>query len=127
MKEILKEYHIKSPVKDVWDALINPETIEKWGGGPVEMDEKVGTKFKLWGGDIFGTNTEVIHEKKLVQDWYGGDWPEPSKLVFELISEKDGTLLKLTQKGVPEDEEEDIDSGWDDYYLGAIKEYLESR
>jgi activator of HSP90 ATPase len=125
MKTIKKKYLIKAPVEAVWQSLVDPKIIEKWGGGPAEMSEKEGSEFKLWGGDIFGKNTEVIKNKKLAQDWYGGVWDKPSKLVIILTKKGKSTLLELLQKNVPENEAKDIDSGWDDYYLGPMKKYLE--
>lgn len=125
MKTSHKNYTIKAPIENVWDALVNPETIDKWGAGPAKMESSEHYEFELWGGDIHGTNTKVEKEKVLEQDWYGGDWDKPSKLRFEL-SEKDGkTRLHMVHSNVPDDEASDIDKGWDDYYLGPIKKLLE--
>jgi len=52
MKSIKQTYRIQAPVSMVWQALVDPEVIERWGGGPVKMDDQVGTRFELWGGDI---------------------------------------------------------------------------
>jgi activator of HSP90 ATPase len=122
---IKKHYEIDAPVKKVWTAFVDQTEIDDWGGGPVIMDDMVGTKFSLWGGDIHGTNIEVVPEKRLVQDWYGGDWEKPSRVIFS-FSEKNGkTIVDLIHTGVPIKEENDFDDGWDDYYVGAIKKYLE--
>lgn len=132
MDKVIKQtYLIKAPVGEVWKALVDPKYIEKWGGGPAKMDDKVGTKFELWGGDIWGTNTQVENPptggKKLVQDWYGGNWPKPSQVTF-LLSERGGqTQVDLIHENLPEDEVENFGSGWRDFYLGSIKEYLESK
>jgi len=125
MKVIHQTYTINTPVDKVWQAFVDPKEIESWGAGPAEMNEEVGTNFKLWGGDIYGTNTEVVKNKKLAQDWYGGDWLAPSKVVFEFVDLGGKTKVTLTHSSVPEKEIADFDSGWKDYYLGAIKTYLE--
>lgn len=126
MQPIQKTYVIKASIGKVWKALVDPEYIEKWGGGPSKMDDKLGTKFELWGGDIHGINKEVIEGKRLVQDWYGGDWPQASHLTFTLTEVDDKTTkLELLHENVPNAEVEEIDKGWDDDYLGAIKEFLE--
>lgn len=127
MKKIKKKYLMNAPIGKVWESLVNPKIIEKWGGGPAEMSEKENVEFKLWGGDIHGRNTEVIPNKKLVQDWYGGDWDNPSKATFTLTEKEDGTVLELVNENVPDDEAEEISSGWDDYYLGPMREYLEKN
>ena len=126
MKKIQQTYHIKAPVSKVWQAFVDPKMIDAWGGGPAKMDSRVGTKFTLWGGDIHGTNTSVVKEKTLVQDWYGGDWPEPSRVKFTLEREEGGCKVVLVHEGIPDDEVDSIREGWRDYYLGPMKEYLEA-
>ena len=125
MKSIAKMYQIKAPIKKVWKALVDPKIIEQWGAGPAKMSERVGEEFSLWGGDIHGKNIEVGINKKLVQEWYSGNWPEPSIAKFTLKASKGTTLLELTHKDVPDNEAKEIDEGWDLYYLGPVKKLLE--
>ena len=89
------------------------------------MDEKVGTEFQLWDGDIHGKNIEVVKEKKLVQEWFEGDWPNPSIVKFTLHTENNITILELEHTSVPDEDFDDIEKGWDEYYLGPIKKLLE--
>lgn len=126
MKVIRQTYHIKAPIKTVWQALVDPKVIEKWSGSKAVMNDKMGSKFSLWSGDMYGTNTEVIKEKKLVQDWYGGKWEKPSKVVFTLTEKNGVTSLKVGHWDFPEGEMEDFADGWKRYYCGAIKDYLEN-
>lgn len=124
MKHITQIYHIKAPIEKVWDALVDPKIINKWGGGPAKMSEKLGA-FSLWGGDIHGKNTKVISEKELGQDWFGGNWDEPSVVRFSL-SQKDGiTTVILDHKNIPDEEVKDITEGWKDYYMGPLKKLIE--
>jgi len=127
MKTIKKKYLIKAPVEKVWDALVNPKAIERWGAGPAKMSDKENFEFKLWGGDVFGENIKVVPNKLLEQNWYGGSWKKPSKAKFLLKSFGEDTELFLEHTDVPEEEFEDIDKGWDDYYFGPLKEYLEKN
>lgn len=125
-KTIKKVYTIRSTIKDVWKALVDTSVIDSWGGGPSKMDASVGSDFELWNGDIYGKNIEVIKEKKLVQEWFGGDWPKPSIVTFTLKNEDSVVILNLNQINVPEEDRDDIDSGWDEFYLGPMKNMLES-
>lgn len=125
MKTIKQTYQIKAPVEKVWQALVDPKIIKKWSGAGAKMDANVGTKFELWGGDIYGTNTQVINNEKLVQDWYGGDWAESSKATFTLEDMNGETELSLVHENIPDDEADDIEDGWKRYYLGEIKKLLE--
>lgn len=126
MKAIKQEYLIDAPVEKVWRALVDPKQISEWGAGPnVKMDGKTGTKFTLWGGDVHGKNTKVVENKILEQDWFGGDWAEPSKVRFALSNEGGKTKIELVHENIPDEEASDIDDGWRRYYLGPLKEYLE--
>ncbi len=130
MKTIKQSYIIKVPIEEAWKALVNVDYIEHWGGGPVKMDDKVGTKFSLWGGSIWGKNLEVVPNQKLVQDWYSDEenkWTEPSKVTFTLQTEKDAVRLELVHENIPDENANDIEEGWKDYYLGPLKDYLESK
>src|SRR5476651_1038265 len=113
MKSLNKNYHINAPISSVWQALVDPKIIDKWGGGKAVMDDKVGTKFKLWDGDIHGENLEVIPGKKLVQDWISGDWESPSKVTFSFKFKGDETEVELKQTDIPDSEVKGIDEGWD--------------
>lgn len=127
MKIIRKSYEINVSVGRVWEALTKPSEIENWGAGPAKMDNKTGTRFELWGGDIHGINTEVTEYKKLIQNWYAGDWPEASKVVIELSGKDNQTKVTLEQTGVPDKEFDEINDAWDKYYFGPMKEYLENN
>ena len=125
MKTIKQTYKINAPAEKVWQALVDPEEIDFWGAGPATMDEQVGTEFSLWGGDIHGKNIEVDPKRKLVQEWFGGDWDEASVATFSLKENGNKTEVDLLQTNVPDDEAKEIADGWKQYYLGPIKEYLE--
>ena len=127
MKQVEQTYVIEAPLDKVWQAFVEPEIIVRWGGGPAKMSAEASSDFSLWGGDIFGTNTKVVEHELLEQDWYSGDqWPQPSKVTFSFKSDGDKTIVRLKHTNIPDDEAKDIEQGWQDYYLGPIKELLES-
>lgn len=117
---------INSSIEDVWKALVDQSVIDKWGGGPSKMDSSIGSDFELWNGDIYGKNVKVEEERILVQEWFGGDWPRPSIVTFKLKNDDSNVILEIEQINVPEDEIDEIDRGWDDFYLGPMKDMLES-
>lgn len=126
MKTITQTYIINAPIEKVWDALVNPQTIDQWGGGPAIMDDQVGTKFSLWGGDIFGTNTKVEPFKTLEQDWYGGKWEKASKVIITLSEDNGCTKVDLIHQDYPENSKDDFADGWKTYYFGPLKDLVEN-
>jgi activator of HSP90 ATPase len=126
MKTIDNTYEVGAPVSKVWQALIDAKLIDQWGAGPAKFDATDGGKFSLWGGDINGTNTKVVANELLEQDWYGHDHPERCYKVSFSLSEKDGkTVIHLIHPDIPDEESADFEEGWDDYYFKPIKQLLE--
>lgn len=126
MKTIKQTYRVEAPIEGVWEALVNPGEIDAWGGGPAIMDDKVGTEFSLWNGDIHGKNIEVKQYELLKQEWVSGDWPEPSIVTFVLKPDGNGTKIELVHENIPDKEAKEIEDGWKKYYLGEIKNLLEA-
>lgn len=127
MKTITQTYTIQAPRKAVWQALIDPNIIDQWGAGKAHMSDLVGETFSLWDGDIHGKNVEVIPEKTLKQEWFGGEWDKPSIVTFTLEGKGNMTTVTLLHENVPDAEAKDITDGWHRYYLGAIKQFLEKK
>lgn len=125
MKTIKQTYLIDASLDEVWQALVNPKYINSRGGGPAKMNDKVGSKFELWEGDIHGKNIKVVPLKKLVQEWVEGNWKHPSIVAFTLILERGVVKIDLLHTDVPDNEAKDIAQGWKDYYLGPLKKFLE--
>jgi len=69
----------------------------------------------------------VTPQQKLVQEWYGGDWDEPSIATFTLTQEDGAVRIDFLHERVPDKEAKDIEDGWKEYYLGPLKEYLEEK
>ncbi len=127
MKTIKQEYNINTDISEVWKAFVNPKYIEGWGGGPAMMTQKVGAHFRIWGGEIFGKNLEVVKNKRLKQEWYGGKWKHPSIVTFDFEESKKGVHITLLHENVPDDEAKKIEQGWKDFYMGPMKQYLENK
>lgn len=127
MKSLKQTYLISAPIDKVWQALVDPEIIQKWGAGPAKMSENKNFEFSLWGGEIHGKNIEVSSMKKLVQQWYGGDWKEPSIVTFKLANKNNKTELLLSHTNIPDEEFKDIEQGWIDYYMTPLKDLVEKN
>jgi len=127
MPTIKQTYEINASAEDIFEALVNPEIIEIWSQDEAKMSDQVGGSFMLWSGQMFGTNLEVIKNKKLVQEWCYDQWDAPSKVTFTLKPKGKSTIIELLHEDVPEKSLKSIEEGWDAYYLGAIKEMFEAE
>ncbi|MFT3739802.1 MAG: SRPBCC domain-containing protein [Breznakibacter sp.] len=117
---------IKAEAVDVYAALTNPFTIELWSGYPAVMSDVPGTEFSLWEGDIEGRVIESVPDAKLVQEWYFGDQPEKSIATIKIFPDGAGKVqVELVHANIPDEAYDEIAEGWKEYYLDAIKEFLE--
>jgi activator of HSP90 ATPase len=127
MSSIIQKYEMDAKPEEVWDALVNSETIEIWSKDEAKMTDDVGAAWMLWGGQMFGKNLEVVKNKKLVQTWCYEEWDKdkPSKVTLTLKPKGRKTIVELLHEDVPEKSLKSITEGWNTYYLGAIKEMFE--
>ena len=127
MPSITQKYEMDAKPEEVWDALVNSETIEIWSKDESKMTDDVGASWMLWGGQMFGKNLEVVKNKKLVQSWCYEEWDKdkPSKVTITLKPKGKKTIVELLHEDVPEKSVKSITEGWNTYYLGAIKEMFE--
>ncbi len=122
MKTIKQSYLINASPQKVFEALTKPAIIEKWSGSQAKMDDRPGTKFELWKGDMFGTNLEVEPNRLLVQEWCTKNFR--STVTFVLKPKGRKTLIELIHE-LPDKYYNDYSEGWKKYYLGAIQAMFE--
>jgi activator of HSP90 ATPase len=126
-KTIRQSVRIKASPHDVYEALIDSRKHSQFSGGKASISRMIGGRFTAFDGYSEGTNLELVPDKKIVQTWRAGDWPEGhySKVTFSMKNIDGGTLLSFTQTGVPKEQHEDIAQGWRDYYWAPMKKMLE--
>lgn len=127
MKKLKQIYKIQAPVEKVWHALIDSKIINEWGGGPSKMSDNVGDTFSLWGGDIYGKNTNIKKFALLEQDWQQKEWNEPTRVLFTLAFKNNITTVTLVHSNIPDDEYKDIKQGWKDFYMEPLKQLVETN
>jgi activator of HSP90 ATPase len=125
MKNYKKYFKIKAEVEDVYACLMNPVTIELWSGYPAKISEEAGSGFELWGGDITGKVLSVEPMKKIEQEWFFGDQPEPSIVTIKLHTDKNFVSVELRHTNIPDDVYKEFEEGWEENFFGAIKTFLE--
>lgn len=108
---------------DIFMCLVDPNRVKAYAGSDAVVSNEVGGKFKLFGGYVEGENVEVNFPKKLVQKWRFNKWAEGhySTVMIEFEESGGKTHLTLTQTGIPEDDKEHTESGWDTNFWSRIK------
>lgn len=127
MGSIKRTYHIRVARKHVWEALVDPRLISRWGAGPATMSARKGAKFSLAGGKVTGRNRQVTREKKLVQEWQAEGWQASSRVTISLALYRLGTHIELLHEGVSPEHTKKVTSWWENSYFGPLKRYLEDE
>lgn len=127
MKNYRAYFQIKAEPEDIYTALTNPFTIELWSGETAIMTKEVGAEFSLWDGDIIGKNIELKENEKLVQEWYFDEDEErdASIVTIKIWKKNSSCSVELMHTNIPDEAYDNIVEGWNEAYLGAIKNLLE--
>lgn len=126
MKDYKKYFELKATPEDVYNALTNEATIQLWSGDPATMSPEPDSEFSLWEGSISGRNMEFVPGKKIVQEWYFGDQEEKSIVTIILHPSKYGTSAELRHTNIPDEDYDDIVSGWNENYFGSLIDFYEN-
>ncbi len=131
MANIKKSVQIAAPIERVWAALTDPTAIGGWMGGEgLKVTLRKGGRYALFGGETTGKFTEIKKPIVLEYTWRQSSWKKEwadSLVRWEVKAKESGTEVKLTHSKLPNKQERDgHDEGWDMYFLGPMKEWLES-
>jgi activator of HSP90 ATPase len=125
-KTIHQEVTFKANPKKVYDALLDGKQFAAFTGAPATIEAKVGGALSAFGGMITGVTVELVPEKRIVQAWRAGDWPEGvhSIVKFELAAAGNGTKLTLDHSGAPDGSEAMLEGGWHKMYWEPLAKHL---
>lgn len=118
---------IKTSPDKLYTALISAKEFGKATGAPAEIDGKEGGAFSCFGGQIVGRNVVLDPNKRIVQAWRAGPWPDGAYSIVKFDIKKSGasTTVNLEHSGFPEDAAEHLEGGWHKMYWEPLKAHLE--
>src|SRR3989339_1954574 len=96
------EQTFNAPIAKVWKAITDKNDMKQWYFDLAEFKPVVGFEFQFIGGTDekkylhLCRITEVIQGKKLTYSWRYDGYEGISYVTFELFSEGDKTMIKLT-------------------------------
>lgn len=127
-KTIRQTVTIKASPHAVYEALMDSRKHAAFSRLPARISRKPGGTFTAYGPYLSGVNLELVPDKKIVQFWRSKNWPRfhYSTVTFALEKVKDGTRLRFTQLGVPDNDYQAKKRGWVKSYWQPMKAMLES-
>jgi uncharacterized protein YndB with AHSA1/START domain len=96
----------EQPIEEVWRALTDSHTLARWLMDN-DFEPRLGARFTLrraealpdWHGSVECEVLEFKFPTRMVWSWSHGVAETPSRVIFELRSEGDGTRLTLRHVG----------------------------
>lgn len=112
---------------DLYNAWLSSEGHSAITGSPANVEGEVGGKFTAWDGYIFGSTLELTPDQRIVQAWRTSEFPDEApdsrlEILFEEV--EGGTKVTLTHSGMPEDQVDSYQQGWEDFYFKPMREYF---
>jgi uncharacterized protein YndB with AHSA1/START domain len=132
---VRRETHIPAPRAAVFALLTDPDKIIRWMGTEAQLEPQPGGLYlvNVTGANVArGSFREVVPVHRLAYSfgWDGNEVVPPGSSLVEIdLMEQppDGTLLRLTQTGLPSAREcEGHAEGWT-HYLGRLAEVAAGR
>lgn len=113
----------------IYNAWLSTKGHTLMTGSPAKVDGRVDGDFTAWDGYIWGTFVELEANKRIVQSWRTGEFPEEAddSRVEVLLEEKGGkTKATLIHTNIPEGQSESYKQGWEDFYFKPMREFFGS-
>lgn len=111
----------------VYSAWLNGRKHGLMTGEKASCSGRVGGKFSVWDGYIWGKNLELEPDSSIVQSWrstdFAGKDPD-SRLEILFGATKKGCTVTLTHSRLPPKQASSCRQGWKDYYFSPMKEYF---
>jgi len=120
-----RELEIAASPDAVWEFLVDPDKATRWMGQSASFEPRPGGLYRVEvipGNTAAGEFVELDPPRRLVFTWGwepGGSGKVPvgtSTVEIELLPTDEGTMLRFTHRGLPdEDAAQSHAHGWDHY------------
>ena len=121
------EFTLSGKPTRVMQLLTDPVLIRKWSGGDGVLEKKVGGRFEMFDGWVYGEVLKIT-DNELAYTWKTTDWPEdtkPTEVHYLLKEDEAGTRVILKHTGFPnEDEMKSHKSGWTDFFFDPMEDFI---
>jgi len=105
MPQVIRTIEIRATPSKVWRHVSSLESLRKWIAPSLEIDLKVGGKYRFLSPDnktsVSGTVMELVPEGWLILSWLeeGQGWAHPARFVIALEASQVGTKVTIIHDG----------------------------
>jgi uncharacterized protein YndB with AHSA1/START domain len=118
--DLVHEVRIAAPPEAVFPFFTDPAQYVRWKGRTAELEPESGGLYRvdIDGNVVRGEFVEVDPPRRVVftWGWEGGPLPPGSTTVeVDLTPDGDGTIVRLTHRGLPEEAKSEHAAGWEHF------------
>jgi uncharacterized protein YndB with AHSA1/START domain len=124
--DLVHEIRVEAPPEAVFPFFTDPSQYVRWKGRSADLEPEPGGRYRvdIDGDVVAGEFVEVNPPRRVVftWGWEGGPLaPGSTTVEVDLVPEGDGTLVRLTHRGLPEEAKGEHAAGWD-HFLPRLAE-----
>lgn len=125
---IRQSISIRCSPERLYGAMISDAQFGQATGAPANIAAEEGGPFSCFGGQITGRQIELKTNRRIVQAWRAGSWPEGvySVVRFDIVRENGSTTVTMDQSGFPDGDKPHLEAGWHKMYWTPLKAHLEA-
>lgn len=123
-KTIKHKVKFRASPDEIYAMLADSRRHSALTGLRAEISKKVGGNFSTRGGHVTGVNVELVPGVRIVQAWRSREFPEGIfSMATVLLSptNRGGTELVLTHRGVPKSLIPKVEAAWRRLYWDRIR------
>mgnify|MGYP001104601491 FL=1 len=108
---------------DIFQCLTDRARVSVYTQSAADVSPENGASFSLFNNSITGTNTKMVPNETIIQQWRFQDWPANhySKLSISIEPITSGARLTLDHRGIPSDDYERTRAGWRTHFWERIR------
>jgi len=125
---ITQSITLPAPAEKLYEMYLDPALHGAFTGHPVTIAAHSGAKFRAFDGQLTGRILATVRPSLIVQSWRSTNFEpddDDSTLILEFSDENTGGRVNLVQVGVPDQDYRGVTEGWEAYYWGPWREYLQ--
>ncbi|MFT4570637.1 MAG: activator of HSP90 ATPase [Hyphomicrobiaceae bacterium] len=110
---------------ELFDAYTDQKLHGAWVGSPMFVATSPGGEFRAFNDQVSGRILHTAPKRMIVQTWRSMGWKPgdgDSVLIITLTAVGSETQLDLVQVGIPDDDFDNVEKGWESYYWKPWRE-----
>ena len=127
---IVQSVRLPAPASLLFDMYMDESQHAAFTGHPVTIDEKSGSEFRAFDDMLSGTILMVVRPRLIVQSWRSVNFDEQdpdSTLILSFEEQGEDGRIDLVHLDVPESDYDGVSNGWDKFYWGPWRDYLNAQ